>query len=220
MVSISIQRNYIKDVRYFLSILFALPLMQVQAHPHSWIDLKTEIVGNETHIQGFKMSWTFDAMTSAYMLDGVDLSAKNRSKNLDNIASGLMENISTVNYFTYFYDGDSVIESAISERGVLTLNKTQLTLEFYLPLVKPQEISNRPMKLLVYETGYYTAMSWESENDIQLSAELSKHCSVSLILPTPTEEQFSYAMSLGLNEVPNYAQGKAFSQSVETICSK
>jgi ABC-type uncharacterized transport system substrate-binding protein len=220
MIIANIKRKHIKTLCYLFGIVSIFPLTNVQAHPHSWIDLKTEIVGNETHIQGFKMSWTFDAMTSAYMLDGEDLSANNKSKTLKEIASSLMRNIYTEHYFTYFYDGGSIIESGFSDQGLLTHNRTQLTLEFYLPLLNPQEITNGSMKLFVYEAGYYTDMSWGNENDIQLSSELSKHCSLALILPNPTEEQFSYAMSLGANENPNYEQGKVFSQTVNIICNK
>jgi len=218
MVSLSSQRKYLKHVCRYLILLGTFFCTHSYAHPHSWIDLKTEIVGNETHIQGFKMSWTFDAMTSVYMLDGEDLSPENKAKTFADMAAYLMKNIDTEQYFTYFYTGDQVIKNGFSDQGVVTQNNLQITLEFYLPLFTPQEMGNNTMKLFVYEAGYYTDMSWENENDVQLSSELSKHCSLTLIQPNPTEEQFVYATSLGADENPNYEQGKVFSQSAEIIC--
>ena len=220
MMNANIKCKSIKYACYFWGMLSLLPWNFVQAHPHSWIDLKTEIVGNGTHIQGFKMSWTFDAMTSAYMLDGEDLSPKNKSKTLENITSYLMENIKTEHYFTHFYEGENLVESGFSEQGVSIHDKTQLTLEFFLPLLTPKKITERPMRLFVYEASYYTNMSWVHENDVQLSSELNKHCSLTLIQPTPTEEQSSYATSLAANETPKYEQGKIFSQSINIICNK
>ncbi|MCG9596266.1 DUF1007 family protein [Vibrio sp. Isolate25] len=32
----------------------------LQAHPNSWLDLKTHIEGQESMITGFEMEWTFD----------------------------------------------------------------------------------------------------------------------------------------------------------------
>lgn len=220
MISANIRRKNIKLVCYFFSIITLFPLGHVQAHPHSWIDLKTEIVGNETQILGFNMSWTFDAMTSAYMLDGEDLSAKNKSKTLAKIASSLMSNIRIEHYFTHFYDGETSIKLAFSDHGVLTKNKTKLTLDFYLPISKPKEINNRLMTLFVFEAGYYVDMSWENENDVQLSSELSKHCSLELILPNPTAKQFTYAMSLPADANASYELGKVFSQTVNIVCNK
>jgi ABC-type uncharacterized transport system substrate-binding protein len=220
MISPITRRQYIKFLCCLFSITLMLPLTYVQAHPHSWIDLKTEIVGNETQILGFNMSWTFDAMTSAYMLDGEDLSANNKSKTLAKIASSLMENINVEHYFTHFYDGETPIKHGFSEQGLLTHNKTKLTLDFYLPLSKPKEINNRSMTLFVFEAGYYVDMSWVSENDIQFSSELNKHCSLELILPNPTAEQFTYAMSLPVDADPSYELGQVFSQTVNIICNK
>jgi len=219
MVTLSHQRKYLKHAYRYLILLCTLVCTHLHAHPHSWIDLKTEVVGNETHIQGFKMSWTFDAMTSVYMLDGEDLSPENKTKTFKDMAAYLMKNIDTEHYFTYFYTDDQIIKNGFSDQGVVTQNNLQITLEFYLPLLTPQEMGNNTMKLFVYEAGYYTDMSWENANDIQLSTELSKHCSLTLIQPNPTEEQFVYAASLAADENPNYEQGKVFSQSAEIICN-
>jgi len=185
------------------------------AHPHSWIDLETEVVGDETHILGFNMSWTFDAMTSAYMLDGEDIS---KSKTLDKIAKSVMENLNVEHYFSYFYDGETPIKYAFSNQAVLKQNKTKLTLVFFLPLSKPKEIVNKSFKLLVFEPSYYVDMSWEHKTDIHLSPELAKHCSLDLIQPNPTPEQMTYAMSLGVEEGGDDTLGQLFTQIVNITC--
>ncbi|WP_299663361.1 DUF1007 family protein [uncultured Psychromonas sp.] len=192
--------------------------IKVQAHPHSWISLKTKIEGKGSQILGFTMSWTFDSITSAYMLDGEDLSAQNKSKTLTKIKDSVMENINLEHYFTYFYDGDTPIKYAFSNQGKLTQNGSKLILHFYVPLSKPKTISNRPLKLAIYEPSYYVDMSWNSKNDIELSSELSKFCTYDLILPNPTPEQVTYAMSLGIDEDPDDALGQLFTQTVIINC--
>ncbi len=126
---------------FCISTLF--PVMDAKAHPHSWIDMKTEIVGDKSQVLGFNMSWTFDAMTSAYMLDGEDLSEKNIADTLALIASDIMRNLNEADYFTFFYDHDVEIENGVAENGAFVYNKGKLELNFYLPLSKPQKINHR-----------------------------------------------------------------------------
>jgi tRNA threonylcarbamoyladenosine biosynthesis protein TsaE len=221
LISSLTPRSYSKGIlsRLFtLSFCVLLPF-SVQAHPHSWIDLKTEIEGNQNQITGFKMSWTFDAMTSAYMLDGEDLSSENKAKTMQKVANSVMQNMMGEHYFTYFYDGDTPIKYSLARRGVLTQHRSKLTLDFELPLSKPKILDGNPLKLLIFEPSYYVDMSWQKKGDIQLSPDLAKNCSLELIEPNPTSEQMSYAMSLPADVDPDNALGQLFTQTVLITCS-
>ncbi|SUB15492.1 ABC-type uncharacterized transport system, periplasmic component [Pantoea agglomerans] len=51
--------------------LFALLMVlspAVMAHPHSFIDMKTELVAQDDTFTGLKMTWTMDEITSADLL--------------------------------------------------------------------------------------------------------------------------------------------------------
>ncbi len=51
--------------------LFALLILMSStalAHPHSFIDMKTELVVDGDHFTGLKMTWTMDEITSADLL--------------------------------------------------------------------------------------------------------------------------------------------------------
>jgi len=207
-----------KFLRYLVVITLLLPYIATQAHPHSWISMKTKIEGTGNQITGLTMSWTFDSITSAYMLDGEDLSPENKSKTFKKITESVMENINLEHYFTYFYDGEDPIKYAFSNQGTLTQDKSKLTLDFYIPLSAPKTITNTPLKLAIFEPSYYVDMSWDSENDIELAPELSKLCSFELVPPNPTPEQVSYAMSLGVDENPDEALGQLFTQTVMINC--
>lgn len=66
--------------RIGLGLVTAFFACTVLAHPHSWVEMKTYIQGRDGMITGFKMEWTFDPMTSAYMLDGEDMSPTMRRR--------------------------------------------------------------------------------------------------------------------------------------------
>ncbi|MCG6201894.1 DUF1007 family protein [Psychromonas antarctica] len=94
-------------IQLFLVVILLTPLKSL-AHPHSWVEMKTEIEGTTDEILGFKMQWTFDAMSSVYMLDGYDLSPASKELSFQIIADSVINNMLTEHYFTYFYDCEEV----------------------------------------------------------------------------------------------------------------
>ncbi len=211
-------KRYLARLAVLLLISF-LPATALHAHPHSWLDVKTTIEGKDNHITGFSMSWTFDAMTSFYMLDGQDLSEKNKAQTFKNITLEIMDNLVLEHYFTYFYDGETVIPYLPTDEGLLTQQENRLKLEFYIPLGEPKKLSNNPLKLQVYESTNYLDMRWNGAGDVQLSPELKKQCVLNLLEPSPTPQQVGYAMSLGQDETPDYPLGELFTQSLMVQCA-
>jgi len=207
--------QYIALLPLLISFFYA---PNVHAHPHSWIDLQTTIEGDETHITGFNMSWTFDAMTSLYMLEGQVISEQNREEILTSITDSLMDNLVLEHYFTYFYDGETPIPYLDSREATLKQHKNQLQLDFHIPLAEPKLITEAPLKLQVYESSYYVDMSWEDKGNIQLSSELAQRCSIQLIKPDPTAQQFSYAMSLPQDAAKDNTLGSIFTQTTILQC--
>ncbi|PSU58039.1 DUF1007 domain-containing protein [Photobacterium aphoticum] len=189
------------------------------AHPHSWIDMKTTIEGEQGMITGFKMVWSFDAMTSAYMLDGEDMSPDNAQATLQKVAASVLENMKYEHYFTYFYDGDTPIKYKVVESGTLSRDRAKLVLQFELPLSKPKPVTRDSLRLLIFEPSYYVDMAWKSSSDVVLSPDLARQCKVDVIAPNPTPEQMSYAMSLPADADPDNALGQLFTQTVKLHCA-
>ena len=202
---------------FILSIAALLPITS-QAHPHSWISMKTYIEGNSTQITGFKMVWTFDAMTTAYMLDGENMSPEHKEQTLKDTAQSVMENMKNAHYFTYFYDNETPIKYHIPASGELVKPRAKATLTFELPLAKPKTITKDSLKLLIFEPSYYVDMSWDNKSDIILSPELAKTCRFTLVEPNPTPEQVTFAMSIPADADPDNQLGQVFTQSVKLHC--
>ncbi|MGR5145691.1 DUF1007 family protein [Photobacterium alginatilyticum] len=191
----------------------------VQAHPHSWIDMKTYIEGKDGMITGFKMEWSFDAMTSAYMLDGEDISSENEQQTFRKVSASVLENMKYEHYFTYFYDGDTPIKYKVAHSEKLTRDRAKLVLSFELPLSKPKPVTQDTLRLLIFEPGYYVDMAWKSATDVVLSADLARQCQLEMIEPDPTPEQMTYAMSLPADADPDNALGQLFTQTVKIHCA-
>jgi len=202
-----------------LAITLSMPLKSF-AHPHSWVDMKTEVDGTKDEILGFKMQWTFDAMSSAYMLDGYDLSPEFKQTSFQEIADSVINNMLADHYFTYFYENEEPIRYKKAINAQLSQQKTRVTLSFYLPLSKPQPAVGDNLRLLIFEPSYYIDMSWKNISDITLSPQLKDSCSFKLIAPNPTTEQLNYAMSIPTDADPDDALGQLFTQTVTFNCQK
>ncbi len=202
-----------------LCVLASLFTPSTQAHPHSWVTMKTHIEGTDSIITGLRMEWKFDAMTSAYMLDGEDTSSKKEQETLHNVAVSVLKNMLYEHYFTYFYDGDTPIRYKIAQNAKLTRDRAKLVLSFELPLSKPKQITKDTLRLLIFDPSYYVDMTWNSINDVVLSDDLARDCQIALIEPTPTLEQMTYAMSLPADADPDNALGQLFTQTVQIHCT-
>ncbi|KJY84623.1 hypothetical protein TW81_03595 [Vibrio galatheae] len=170
-------------------------------------------------ITGFKMEWSFDPMTSAYILDGEDMSPESEQETLQKLAASTLENMLYEHYFTYFYDDYKPIKYSQAHSGKFSRNRSRLVLSFELPLSMPKPVTRDSLRLLIFDSSYYVDMAWTSISDIQLSDELSRQCRFTLAQPNPTPEQMSYAMSLPANADPDYELGQLFTQTVNLHCA-
>ena len=198
--------------------LTALLAPTVSAHPHSWVDLKTYIEGEEGVVTGLKMEWTFDAMTSAYMLDGEDTSAENELQTLERISASVLENMLYEHYFTYFYDGETPIRYKVAHSDTLTRDRAKLVLSFELPLSKPKPVTEDSLRLLIFDSSYFVDMAWKADTDVVLSEGLAEQCDLKIIEPNPTPEQMSYALSLPVDADPDNTLGELFTQTAKLNC--
>lgn len=210
--------HIVRLLQVTMVLIGALMSMNSSAHPHSWVDMNTEIQGDGKYITGFLMTWEFDAMTSAYMLDGEDLSAENKAQTLQALADSIMQNMTTNHYLTYFYQDGMPVKYALAENGNLAQDKIKATLTFHLPLEKPLAVSDKTLKLLIYDPSYYVDMSWPTQNAIQLSPKLAQYCKLSVIDATPTSEQLTYVMSLPVDAARDDALGELFTQTATINC--
>ncbi|MDN2483482.1 DUF1007 family protein [Vibrio agarivorans] len=191
----------------------------LQAHPHSWIEMKTTVQGENGVITGLNMEWAFDAMTSAYVLDGEDVSPENEEETFRAIAASLMENIMYEHYFTYFYDGETPIRYSVGHSESLERDRAKLVLSFYLPLAEPKAVTRDSLRLMIYDKTHFVDMSWRTNSDVVLSAELAKQCALEMVEPNPTAEQMSYAFNLPEDADPDNTLGELFTQTAKIHCA-
>ncbi|WP_093271693.1 DUF1007 family protein [Vibrio xiamenensis] len=216
-----INTTLLKQIGYSIGLSIAVVASSsVSAHPHSWINMTTQIKGDDQQLTGFDMTWTFDAMTTAYLFDGEDMSKAHREATLAKLAQSVIDNMLPSHYFTYFFDADGTTPIRYEKvtKARLTTAKGKATLQFDLPLAKPYVFNGKTLTLKVFDPTYYVDMSWDDRSHLIFDEALKKHCELTLIEPHPTPEQVSYAMSLPVDADPDNALGQLFTQAAAITC--
>ncbi|MBD1575216.1 DUF1007 family protein [Vibrio sp. S11_S32] len=204
--------------RYGLLLLMFWVCLPVQAHPHSWISMKTKIVGSDGYITKLSMAWQMDPMTSAYALDGENVSPAKIKKNLDALAYEAVSNMYQQHYLTQMLVGNKSIDFVKTSKGHYRLDGAKLTLMFDLTLQHPIPLSSSDIRLQVYEPTYYVDMEWQKASDVSLSEQLAKQCKTTLVQPHPTAKQISYAASIPIDVTGDPDLGNLFAQTIKLDC--
>ncbi|WP_261816922.1 DUF1007 family protein [Vibrio gallicus] len=203
---------------YLLSLIAVVFSSSVWAHPHSWIDIKTQVIGKDKTVDGFKMEWTFDRMTTAYLLDGEDMSAQHRKQTLQSISKSVIDNMVPSHYFTNLDADKHSFDYQKVTHSVLKVEKGKAILSFTLLLKKPYLFDGKDLYLRIFDPTYYVDMSWKSLSDFQFSKTMAAECTSSLIKPHPTPAQVNRAMTIPMDANPDYQLGKVFTQAIKFSC--
>lgn len=204
-------------------LMFPLTLavsQAVSAHPHSFIDMKTEIISQNNYLSGFKMTWTMDAITSADVFYD-DPDVKPDSVAWKKLAAQVMANVLGQHYFTEVYrDGHPVKFDDMPAEYHLYRNGQQAVLMFVLALAHPPLLSGSPFTISTYDPSYFADMTYHDEKSIILPAALSSNCKMTLFTPKPNASLQAYALSLDNPGSPgvDMTLGKQFAQQVQLQC--
>lgn len=207
--------------RLILSVFCVYMIFQASmltAHPHSWVSVLTEIEGDDKHITGLNMFWTFDLITTSDALEGEDVSDKNLKRTLRKLASEMLDNIKQTGYYTRLEHQGRQLGFKEPKQATLTLDDYKLTLQFQLALEKPIELPTSNLSLKVYEDTYYVDFLWLQVNDLQLSESFYADCKFNLLEPQTTSEQIAYASSLGKDIKGDNKLGEIFTQTASIDC--
>ncbi len=200
-----------------LALAFAPP---ARAHPHSFIDMQTEIISRQGLLSGFKMTWTMDEITSADVFyDAAD--AKPDSVAWKKLAAQVMANVLGQHYFTEVYRGGQPVkfENLPSEYH-LYRNGLQAVLVFVLPLAYPPQLAGDAITISTFDPTYFVDMTYRDEQAVILPAPLRDRCKITLMTPKPNQSLQAYALSLDKSGSPgvDMALGKQFAQRVQLQC--
>ncbi|MEJ8573887.1 DUF1007 family protein [Microbaculum marinum] len=131
------------------------------AHPHVWVDSRSDILFNDAgSISGIRHAWTFDEMFSAYAIQGLDEDndGKLSREELQPLAQVNVESLYEYDYFTFLgVIGVDEIYGVFQDPVDywLDYDGVRLTLNFTLPLTEPFDPKQGETAIEVYDPTYF-----------------------------------------------------------------
>lgn len=210
--------------KYFLGLLSLFCITQtVLAHPHSFVDMKNQVLITDDTLKGFAMSWMLDEITSAELLYEINR-AENKPEAIKKITDELSTSAIEAHYFSEFYNekNEPIKFKAKPINPSVEIQKNRIIYHFELTLAKPQALKGHSFRLYTFEPSYYLSMSYDNASDVTVTHQ--SICKVSMEEPQVNDSLRLYASSLDKTETPDMpttsslSLGAMFSQKVNIVC--
>ena len=204
-------------MKSLFTLLFSLFSLNVLAHPHAFVNLKTQALTENQTLKGFRMSWTLDEIASSTLIYEMQSSA-DPNKTKQDLTQEMIDTAKKDHYFSYLYNQKSNLipfTEAPSDYGfVVENNRIIFSMNVYLS--EPQKLSTVPITLMSYEPTYYMAMEYNYQSDVSID---DKKCEIKVVQPKVDDTLKLYASSLDKDQTPeDQSLGRAFAQKVEMKC--
>lgn len=201
--------------------LILVPLGGARAHPHGWIDLRTEVIFNLAgEVTALRQVWLFDEAYSAFSTEGFDTDGDGKPdpEHLLGLAQENMGNLEEFDYFTLVRSGDekvgyrSVTDLAARMRG------NRLETSFVLHLERPVDLTAHGLTYAVFDPSYWVEMLHEKNDQAIRLTGAPKGCGFKVEDPTPPADLVALAAALDKTQTAGNDLGIEFAQKVNVTC--
>ncbi len=190
-------RDVARGAVFAVLVLAAAPAF---AHPHVWVDAKSEVVfdgaGNITAVRHI---WRFDDAYSAFATQGLDTDGDGKfsQEELKPLADLNVESLKDFGYFTFIMAGGKDRDFGKPKEYWLSYDDGLLTLFFTLPTAEPIPVKGGQATLDVYDPTYYVDFAFVKDDPVVLDGA-PPGCTVDVIHP----KELDAATAATLAEIP------------------
>lgn len=197
---------------------------RVSAHPHTWVDMKAEIVlDEEGRLAAITQYWAFDTYFSTVTLSDVVTEYGDKEIGLTKKADQIIRNLAEYQYFSSLTIDGSEIELLRPSAYQLTESDYQdtsiLELEMRIDMNRPLVIKDKILAWSVFDPTYYIAMNYSDVENISIQGEKSAQCQMSLDLPKPSLDLVDYAQNLDRSRKDTDGLGVNFAEKLLINCT-
>jgi ABC-type uncharacterized transport system substrate-binding protein len=192
----------------------------VQAHPHVWVTMQTELVyAPDGSITGIRHAWSFDDMFSTFATQGLESKEKGKftREELAPLAKVNVESLKEYDYFTYATaDGKKAELTDPASDYWLDYKDQVLTLNFLLPFKAP--VKAKELKIEIYDPSVFVDFAFAKDKAVQLAG--APKCKLDVVLP----REMTFAEGKALSQIPadqkntTMAWGAQFASKILVHC--
>ena len=214
--------------RYWLTgvalLLLLLAPVLANAHPHAWIDLRTQlVVDDDGRVTGLRQHWEIDPLYSLMLTEEFDSAGDDgdRGAGLQHLADTMLGNMAEFDYMTRLtVDGERVAWDGVDNVQLTVDDATDsLHFRFTLLLAEPLGLHERELEYAVYDPTYYIEVVHAEDDAIDTRA-LGAECSVRIREPDPPESLVERMARIDRSGEPTEQDvGERFAERVRIGCS-
>lgn len=151
--------------------VWAVTAAPAGAHPHVWVDARTELQFTNGVLGAVKHAWTFDELFSAYASQGLDTNGDGSlsREELQPLAQTNVESLADFEFFTFLKVGKFDVAFAPPADYWLEQKGERLTLHFTLPIEMPLLVGDRKAVLEVYDPTFFVDFSFPEDQAVTLA---------------------------------------------------
>lgn len=209
--------------------VLAWPGSAAVAHPHVWIDLKTEVImDDQGRITGLRLDWTMDELYSTYVIEDMKLIPDvDEAKELAAMARVTQENLGEYNYFVRVKLGDEVQNFSVIDDMRAEVRDDLVWMGFTIGFDQPIDLSAGKLRYAVYDPTYYIEITYPADVDIKnlgatpisfSGGPQPDACQATVTRAEPTFETIALAASLDREDVAPVDLGDLFAEWVGIDC--
>lgn len=142
------------------------------AHPHVWIDARTEVIfDGKARVSALHVTWRFDEFYSLFAIEGLDQDGDGQvdAAELKPLAEVNITSLRDYSYFTYVTAAGSTVGFEPVTDYQSSYKDGILTLEFVLPLARPVDPVAEQLRFVSYDPTFYIAVEPPLQNPVTLS---------------------------------------------------
>jgi ABC-type uncharacterized transport system substrate-binding protein len=191
--------------RLVLAALVFFTVAEVQAHPHVWVTMKSELVyAADGTVTGIRHNWTFDDMFSTFATQGLEAKEKGKftREELAPLAQVNVESLKEYDYFTVARVNGKKAPLNGPVDYYLDFTDNLLTLHFTLPFKTPAKTQSVDVEM--YDPTWFVDFSFAEKEPVKL-------------VGAPAECKISFARpgDAGAAAAPKSQPGEAFFNNLD-----
>ena len=201
-------------------IAFLTVVGSAGAHPHSWIDLRSTVIVNESgEVTAIQVDWVFDEFYSTFVLEDIVRAGEDTETALEQVNRENLEGLKAYNYFADIRAGGKPVGLKDATDGSISVYRDRLRMVFTLPLETAIDPREQLFEYAVFDPSYYIEILHIEKNGITVANAGTGSCTAALEKPNPDAETISLAASLGQTEIGPDNLGQLFAEVVTVSCA-
>ena len=199
--------------------LFAPFVSTAEAHPHMWIDLKSEIIiQDQTMVSAIYQEWLFDDFFSASLIEEASQNPKGHKVGMKAVVAEILDNLGPHDYFTLInVDGEKVSSNSIKSFEV-DVRENRVWISFSLPISRDVDITAQALSYSIFDPTFYIEMLHFEGETVSFVGDVPSSCSTKIKQPNPSTEAVLLSRSPDLDKVPDQSIGELFAETVVVNC--